>query len=64
MMVVVAMVVAAAAGMGYKAVETGFCHFRGEETAEAQENESLPFFKKVKTSGHYQELKKKTIKVN
>jgi len=56
---VVAVAAAAAAGMGYKAVETGFCHFRGEETAEAQENESLPFLKKVKTSGYYQENKKK-----
>jgi len=55
--VVMAAMVVAAAGMGYKAVETGFCHFRGEETAEAQENESLPFLKKVKTSGYYQEKK-------
>lgn len=58
-------VVAAAVGMGYKAVETGFCHFRGEETTEAlQENESLPFLKKVKTSGYYIRKIKKTIKVN
>jgi len=42
--VVVAAVVVMAVEMGYKAVETGFCHFRGEETAEAQENESLHYF--------------------
>jgi hypothetical protein len=40
----VAVVVVMAVEMGYKAVETGFCHFRGEETAEAQENESLYYF--------------------
>jgi len=29
----VVVVMVAVAGMGYKAVETGFCHFLGEETA-------------------------------